>query len=200
MKVTKFVAAGLLGASLLIAPAANAATVVNVDGTANASTNGSNPVVVALGAGTYNLSFTSGLYDAFSRFSGSAGCDSNGQNCSQGFENSIKYVIDGITYSLGDGAANGGIGPINPGDAYYNTAQLSLAKAAAYSAQFTLAAPGNVSFYIFDDFLGDNRGGISLAVSAVPEPGTWAMMLVGFGAIGATMRRRRRVTAIAQMA
>jgi hypothetical protein len=61
MKVTKFVAAGLLGASLLIAPAANAATVVNVDGTANASTNGSNPVVVALGAGTYNLSFTSGL-------------------------------------------------------------------------------------------------------------------------------------------
>lgn len=28
--------------------------------------------------------------------------------------------------------------------------------------------------------------------SAVPEPGTWAMMLVGFGAIGAAMRNRRR--------
>lgn len=27
--------------------------------------------------------------------------------------------------------------------------------------------------------------------SAVPEPGTWAMMLVGFGAIGFSMRRRR---------
>ena len=29
-------------------------------------------------------------------------------------------------------------------------------------------------------------------VGAVPEPGTWAMMLLGFGATGAAMRRRRR--------
>ena len=33
-------------------------------------------------------------------------------------------------------------------------------------------------------------GGISFA--AVPEPATWAMMLMGFGAIGFAMRRRRR--------
>ena len=32
-------------------------------------------------------------------------------------------------------------------------------------------------------------------IAAVPEPATWAMMLVGFGAIGASMRRRRRVSA-----
>lgn len=38
------------------------------------------------------------------------------------------------------------------------------------------------------------------SVSGVPEPTTWAMMLIGFGAIGATMRRRRRVTAVAQLA
>lgn len=31
------------------------------------------------------------------------------------------------------------------------------------------------------------------AGSAVPEPGTWAMMLLGFGAIGWTMRRQTRV-------
>ncbi len=29
---------------------------------------------------------------------------------------------------------------------------------------------------------------------AVPEPGAWAMMLIGFGAIGGTLRARRRVT------
>lgn len=33
-------------------------------------------------------------------------------------------------------------------------------------------------------------------VGAVPEPGTWGLMLIGFGAIGATLRRRRRVSAV----
>jgi len=39
-----------------------------------------------------------------------------------------------------------------------------------------------------------------ISVGGVPEPSTWAMMLLGFGAIGAGMRRRRRMTAIAQIA
>lgn len=33
--------------------------------------------------------------------------------------------------------------------------------------------------------------GISPVQSAVPEPSTWAMLLVGFGAIGASLRRRK---------
>lgn len=39
----------------------------------------------------------------------------------------------------------------------------------------------------------------NLAINAVPEPGTWAMMLLGFGAIGFAIRRRR-APAIAQLA
>ena len=40
------------------------------------------------------------------------------------------------------------------------------------------------------------------SVAAVPEPGTWAMMLLGFGAIGGAMRRNRRRSSnlIAQIA
>ena len=33
------------------------------------------------------------------------------------------------------------------------------------------------------------------SMAAVPEPGTWALMLLGFGAVGFSMRRRRSATA-----
>jgi hypothetical protein len=36
--------------------------------------------------------------------------------------------------------------------------------------------------------------------AAVPEPGTWAMMLLGFGGMGVALRRRRKLTSIAQLA
>ena len=37
-------------------------------------------------------------------------------------------------------------------------------------------------------------------VGAVPEPATWAMMLLGFGGMGVAMRRRRRTQVLAQIA
>jgi hypothetical protein len=43
-------------------------------------------------------------------------------------------------------------------------------------------------------------GGLSLTQS-VPEPATWAMMLLGFGAMGVAFRRRKRTAAtLAQLA
>jgi hypothetical protein len=49
------------------------------------------------------------------------------------------------------------------------------------------AAPGNVLL-----------GGLML--TPVPEPGTWAMILLGFGAVGAAMRRNRKKLARTQLA
>lgn len=36
-----------------------------------------------------------------------------------------------------------------------------------------------------------------VTLTAVPEPGTWALMIIGFGGAGAMIRRQRRVTAAA---
>lgn len=37
--------------------------------------------------------------------------------------------------------------------------------------------------------------GLAASVTAVPEPATWAMMIMGFGAAGAMIRRRRTILA-----
>ncbi len=39
---------------------------------------------------------------------------------------------------------------------------------------------------------GSFSGTLSFAMTAMPEPASWAMMIVGFGGIGAMLRRRRR--------
>ena len=38
---------------------------------------------------------------------------------------------------------------------------------------------------------GTSTGDLNFSVAAVPEPSTWAMMLVGFGGIGFAMRRKK---------
>ena len=41
--------------------------------------------------------------------------------------------------------------------------------------------------------IGDEEHGLFGQLVPVPEPATWAMMLMGFGAVGLAMRRRRRI-------
>jgi choice-of-anchor A domain-containing protein len=49
-------------------------------------------------------------------------------------------------------------------------------------------------FAFVDKGLIDKNFGETREAGAVPEPATWAMMLVGFGMVGHTMRQRRRRT------
>lgn len=67
-----------------------------------------------------------------------------------------------------------------------------------FAGTFNLGASEALGFGI------DNAGnfnfdstGINFRVAAVPEPATWAMMMIGFGAVGASMRYRRRKTSVA---
>ena len=43
----------------------------------------------------------------------------------------------------------------------------------------------------------NNLGAFSVDISAVPEPATWAMMLMGFGLVGAGVRMSRRKSTLA---
>ena len=62
---------------------------------------------------------------------------------------------------------------------------------------FSFASTG----YAGPQGLGDEAWSLSnvqvSGVSAVPEPATWAMMIIGFGAIGATLRDTRRKGVVA---
>ena len=68
----------------------------------------------------------------------------------------------------------------------------------------TFSASGNIRYDGFDPtpaiFLFSAQGttatsfsATTIALSAVPEPATWAMMLFGFGTIGGALRRRPKV-------
>jgi hypothetical protein len=49
---------------------------------------------------------------------------------------------------------------------------------------------GTLNLYYWDSNNGDNSGTIDVNVSAVPEPQTWVMLIVGFGLVGVSARRR----------
>lgn len=49
----------------------------------------------------------------------------------------------------------------------------------------------------FDLKVGGPQLVFSAVVAGVPEPASWAMMTLGFGGLGATLRRRRRMAACA---
>ena len=100
--------------------------------------------------------------------------------------------------------------------------QFSVASAKTVSYSNTPGVSSSFSLYLLGDtidtFLGytptptsltltfNSTGGSAYSASAslavppapsVPEPATWAMTLIGFGAMGAAMRRRPRVTNVA---
>jgi hypothetical protein len=220
-----FARTAALTALTLAVPATAAFQIVNVDATGSAGT------VVNLAAGTYTVSLAGiaggGIYDAWSPWGNSSGCDAQGANCSQGYGNS--FAID---FGFGNGTFNGVDGyqfgyVATPGTTpYYETAALSLSAyqtlpyssaplpfaasgngaytplSGAYS--FTLASAQQVRFFAFDYPYNDNRGGFSLklddgisAPGGVPEPASWALMLGGFGLLGAAMRRRRETEVFA---
>ena len=71
-----------------------------------------------------------------------------------------------------------------------------------FAGGFTYGLIGDTITVNFDGFEsgGQFQTVFSVAAGSVPEPATWAMMLLGFGAVGGTLRRSHRNRAVEAIA
>ncbi len=173
-----------LGVLALLSFGATAqAAVINLDGFGNSGPDDSNAVAVLLGPGTYALAPVIGAYTAFNPFGNVTGCDDAGANCETGWNWRFAASADQpVVLKPGFGFPQLG--------QYFATAELAFANAPSLG-QFTLTAPTTLKFWVPDGvFVRDNLGGASFSLTAVPEPSTWALAILGFGMAGAALRRR----------
>lgn len=109
--------------------------------------------------------------------------------------------VRSLTLSL-TGATFTQIGDIAPSFAGFSTSLNS----AATLLTITFEAPGEPNAVLLGSLAGTRDFGISFdpnsgsaaslsLQAAVPEPATWAMLIIGFGSVGATLRRRRTTLA-----
>lgn len=147
-----------------------AVTIINIDATTN---NKENPVSQFFEAGTYEVKAIGtpegGQFDAWSLWNFTTGCDEKGENCITGWVN--EYNIGSSEFKINI-----------PSSGKYSTPEQALKS--AQTTSFTLTSNGQVNFFISDELLPDNRGGMSLAVKKVrqaspyPELGAGSFVLL----------------------
>jgi hypothetical protein len=187
----KTLLAGVAAAVTMIAAPASAA-LFNVDALANSSSGGTGLATINLFAGqAFSVSVNpNDLWNAgaLPRWSNADGL--TGNRFATGSDDSGQAVgtLIGInfgSYSQGNLTAPYGtlVGQIGNGNFFV--------VGSAYAS--VAAASGTLKLYYWDSNNGDNSQFITANVtSAVPEPSTWAMMVLGFAGLAWTTRRRRQ--------
>ncbi len=194
----KMVLVGLALSASVLATTANAAVITYTFTGDFAGTVDNNPFsapAVFTAVGDTDTLSTSGL----TRFVNLSSVSAVSAGVTYTLSTTTQFYLNGGNYaglffgSAGNGG--GGFSGTGPGLAGYNA--VSNLATTPLNAYFT----GPVSFQT-------DRGAVTLSnfsngtfgavvAGAVPEPTTWAMMLIGFGMIGAAVRYRRRNTKIA---
>ncbi len=107
----------------------------------------------------------------------------------------FQNPIDVLAYTLG-----GGYGAAGPFD-FFNTPSIATSTTigqakpfTTYSLSFTAGQAGALKAFIgtsSNDNVGPILDNFALTIAAgVPEPSQWLLLILGFGAVGATMRRK----------
>ncbi len=172
----------------------------------------------SLSEDSYNTNATGPATVAGFSFNGFAGVTSNGNgfvldtpfgsqeafiqsypNAGSGFDWNLTGLTPGTTYTLSfdDIAYYVGAQTFNV-SAFGSSTDYTPASNSSYMGNtfsFTpTASAGAISFVALISGGNFVSGIDNLVLSSVPEPASWAMMLVGFGGVGAAMRLRRKLS------
>jgi opacity protein-like surface antigen len=179
--MTKFIAAAAAAVALSAASGVSAAVPItpinqaslNLFGTSNFG-----DVLVATGPFSQTFDFTTTGDNDASSFVGTIALASGGKN------------IDFSAIDL-DGTFN-----------FVKTSGADLNEQWELATAFLSA--GTHAIHVYGDVLTTSAndaasysGTLNLSPAAVPEPATWGLMIMGFGGMGAVLRRRRQATAFA---
>jgi hypothetical protein len=121
----------------------------------------------------------------------------DGQNTdTANFTDAQLIITDIVSSDIGNAQSTYSFTSLTPG-AFTG---LTLASS-SFPVGYTYALVGDTITLDFNGFSGAGTYvttfNVATAVANVPEPATWAMMLIGFGAIGWQLRRRRSSVALA---
>lgn len=109
------------------------------------------------------------------------------------------YTVFGQFNALDSQATGVGILSFGPGGSSPVQPANSVPQNVTFNSVLQLAAGQGVGFLILPGAIADHDAtGFTFRVSsAVPEPATWAMMIAGFGLVGASVRRDRTRATVA---
>jgi len=194
---------GTLAALVFLAASSASAAPVIVDGKMDIFAANPNPIATS-GIAPLHLTLVGGMTYTFSATglisccSGNAPTGPNGQSASAGV--------------ITNGTSNPWVGPyldqfaLGLTGVFYDGSHVYSPFLMGTSGQFTMPV-GVTDFYLGtvdaaaanspSGSYGDNTGAFSVTIAAVPEPSTWAMLLLGFCGVGfVTYRRRNQSSAL----
>lgn len=200
VNVNKALAAAIVGISLFGAVPASAATTFT--NTWDSVDFGSGPGYIILPAYEGWTAVAGGIEIQYNNVAGAPYSGENFVELDANFNSTMERLIDAGAYTLsfyysarpGIPSSSNGIDVLLNGLSIYNVTGAGTGSTnwMLNTVNFSLAAPGSLRFAAIgtSDSLGGYLENVSLA-AAVPEPATWAMMLIGFGVVGFGMRRRK---------
>lgn len=173
-----------IGTTALSASPASAASVL-VQGSTNYSTS---PVTFSFGDSTFTLAATGNIFAPTAISTGGTG------QVNTIFGQPTTYFVDRGTVTFGPGMQYAAFNALTTIPSSNGNNFFGLRATSGTDVFFGYAFTTNniLNGVVFNNVAGQAITASVNLPAAVPEPGTWAMMLLGFGAIGFAMRRRRQ--------